>query len=43
MTKASVLDDHAILKEINLETLDKCSLLVTLPSELNLLNDEEMK
>jgi hypothetical protein len=41
LTKASVQDDYASLKETTLETLYKCSLLVTLPSELNPLSDVE--
>jgi len=41
LTKASVQDDHEILKNIYPENLEKCSLSVTLPYELNPLRDEE--
>jgi len=37
-----IQDGHETLKEIQ-ENLEKCSLLVTLPSELNPLSDEEMQ
>ena len=40
---ASVQDDHEILKEIYLEKLEKSSLLVTLPSDLNPLSKEEIQ
>ena len=41
-TNASLPDDHEMLKEIQ-EKLEKCSLLVTLPSELNPLRVEEIQ
>jgi hypothetical protein len=41
LTKSSIQDDHESLKEITLETLDKCSLLDTLPSELHPLSGVE--
>jgi len=41
LTNASVQDDHEILKNIYLENLEKCSMIVTLPYELNLLREEE--
>jgi hypothetical protein len=43
VTNASVQDDHEMLKKIYLENLEKCSLLVTLPSGLNPLRDAEMQ
>jgi hypothetical protein len=43
LTKANVQDDHEMLKQKYLENLEICSLLVTLPSELNPLRDEEMQ
>jgi len=43
LTNASVQDDHEMLKKIYLENLEKCSLLVTLPSGLNPLRDAEMQ
>jgi len=42
-TMASVQDDHEMFKEIYLENLEKCSLLVTLPSEINQLSDKEIQ
>jgi hypothetical protein len=42
-TKASVQNDSEILKKISLENLEKCSLLVTLPSELNAISHEEIQ
>jgi hypothetical protein len=41
ITKASVQDDHEILKDIYLENLEICSLIVTLPNELNPPRDEQ--
>jgi hypothetical protein len=43
LTGVSVQDDHEMLNKIYLENLEKCSLLVTLPSELNPLSDVEMQ
>jgi hypothetical protein len=43
LSKASVQDDDETLKEISGENLEKCSLLVTLPSEPNLLCPEEIQ
>jgi hypothetical protein len=43
MTKASVVDDHERLMETYLENLEKCSLLVTLPTELDLLHDQTIE
>ena len=43
VTNASVYDDHEISVEISLENFEKCSLLVTLPSELNPLSKEEIQ
>jgi hypothetical protein len=42
-TKASVQNDHEILTEISVEKLEKCSLLITLPSELYPQSDEEIQ
>jgi hypothetical protein len=43
VTVASVYDDRESSVEISLENFEKCSLLVTLPSELNPLSKEEMQ
>ena len=43
LTNASVQDDNENLKELTLGNLEKCSLLVTLPSELNRLSDADIK
>jgi len=40
---ASVHDDRKVSVETSLEDLEKCSLLVTLPSELNRLSDADIK
>jgi hypothetical protein len=43
LTTASVKDDLEMLKKIFLENLEKCSLLVTLPSKLNQLHGEDIQ
>ena len=43
LTNVGVQDDHERLMEIYTENLEKCSLLVTLPSELNPLSKEEIE
>jgi hypothetical protein len=43
LTNASVQDDKENLKEITIKSLEKCSLLVTLHSQLNELHDKEIQ
>jgi len=43
LTDASVQDDHEMLNKMYLENLEKCILLVTLPSGLNPRRDAEIQ
>jgi hypothetical protein len=43
LSKAGVQDDHEMLKKISVENLEKCSLLVTLQSEPDLLREERIQ
>jgi hypothetical protein len=43
LTKATVQDDHELLMEKYLANLEKCSLLVAVPSAVNSLNDETIE
>jgi len=43
LTKTSVQNDNEILKKTSLENLEKCSLLVTLPSELDSIRDNQIQ
>jgi len=43
LTNASVQDDHGRFKKIYTRNLGKCSLLVTMSSELNPISDAEIK
>jgi hypothetical protein len=43
LTNASVQDDKENLKEMTIKNLEKCSLLVTLPSQLNEQRDEKIQ